>query len=339
MKAYFPGKKACLGLALLSCGAVFTAYAQTEVPLKLTQTIPLPGVEGRIDHLAVDLAGHRLFLCALGNNTVEVIDYEKGARIHSIAGLGAPQGVAYVPETNRIFVANDKDGLCNVYDGKSFALLGSAKLEDDADNVRYDSAAKLIYVGFGKGGLGVLDAQSGKRITALKLSGHPEAFALEKNGPRIFVNVPTARHVAVVDRKKGEVTATWKTDWAFANYPLALDETSHRLFVGCRLPPKIVVLNSDSGAVVTSFKIGGDADDVFYDAARHRLYAICGEGTADVIDQINRDTYKMFAKIPTVSGARTGLFVPELNSLFVAVPHHEKQTAELRRYAVEMINN
>lgn len=321
--------------ALMICASAIGAQEGGSGALRLAQTIPLPGVEGRIDHLAVDLAGHRLFLCALGNNTVEVVDCEKGARVRSIAGLGAPQGVAYVPETNRIFVANDKEGLCNLYDGKSFALLRSANLEDDADNVRYDGAAKRIYVGFGKGGLGVLDAQSGQRITALKLSGHPEAFVLEKNGPRIFVNVPTARHVAVVDRKKGEVTATWKTDGAFASYPLALDETNHRLFVGCRLPPKIVVLNSDSGAVVTSFKIGGDADDVFYDAARHRLYAICGGGTVDVIDQINRDTYKMSAQIPTASGARTGLFVPELNSLFVAVPHRENQTAELRRYAVE----
>ena len=281
----------------------------------------------RIDHLAVDLAGHSLFLCALGDNTVEVIDGEKGARLHSIAGLGAPQGGAYVPETNRIFVANHKDGLCNVYDGKSYALLGRAKLEDDADNILYDSATKRIYVGFGKGGLGVLDAQSGKRITAFQLSGHPESFVLEKNGPRIFVNVPTARQVAVVDRNKGEVTAVWKTGWAFANYPMAFDETNHRLFVGCRLRAKIVVLNSNSGAVVTSFKIGGDADDVSYNAERHRLYVICGEGSVDVFDQIDRATYKMSLRIPMASGARTGLFVPELNSLFVAVPHRENQRA------------
>ena len=303
--------------------------------LPLVQTIPLPGVEGRIDHLAVDLAGRRLFLCALGNNTLEVIDLERGARVHSITGLGAPQGVAYVPEPSRIFVANDKGGICNFYDGKSFALVGSADFKDDADNVRYDSVAKRIYVGFGSGGLGILDARSGKIIGSIKLSGHPEAFVLEKNWPRIFFNVTTARHVAVVDSNKGEVTATWKTGAAFANYPIEFDETNHRLFVGCRLPAKIVVLNSSSGAVVTSFKIGGDADDVFYDAVCHRLYAICGDGSVDVIDQIDRDTYKMSARIPTASGARTGLFVPELKSLFVAVPHRENQKSELRRYAIE----
>jgi hypothetical protein len=138
----------------------------------------------------------------------------------------------------------------------------------------------------------------------------------------------------VVDRHKGAVIAKWKTDWAFANYPLAFDETNRRLFVGCRLPPKIVVLNSDSGAAVTSLKIDGDVDDVFYDATRHRLYAVCGDGAVDVIDQIDRDTYKISARIATVAGARTGLFVPERGALFVAVPQRGKQGAELRRYQV-----
>ncbi len=321
--------------ALIICAAAASVQNVSGGSLRLAQTILLPGVEGRVDHLAIDLTGRRFFLCALGNNTVEIIDLEKGTRVHSITGLGAPQGVAYLAELTRLCVANDKDGICNFYDGKSFALVGSVKFEDDADNVRYDSLTQRVYVGFGGGGLGILDAHSGKTVGAIKLSGHPEAFVLEKNGPRIFVNVPTTRQIAVVDRNKGTVTATWKTDAAFANYPMAFDETNHRLFVGCRLPAKIVVLNSDSGAVVTSFKIGGDVDDVFYDVVRHRLYAICGEGSIDVIDQIDRDTYTRSAGIPTPSGARTGLFVPELNSLFVAVPHREKQEAELRTYAVE----
>ena len=308
--------------------------AEGSAAFRLAQTIALPGVQGRIDHFAVDLAGKRLFVCALGNSTLEVIDLEKGARVHSISGLGAPQGVAYAPESGRLWVANDKGGICNFYEGKSFALLGSTNFEDDADNVRYDSATRRIYVGFGNGGLGILDADTGRNLGRIKLSGHPEAFALEKQGSRIFVNVPTARHVAVVDRNKGKVTATWPTQ-SFANYPIALDETNHRLFVGCRVPAKIVVFNSDSGAVVTSFKISGDVDDIFYDALRHRLYAICGDGSVDVIDQIDRDTYKMSERIPTASGARTGLFVPELNSLFVAVPHRENQNAEVRRYTIE----
>ncbi len=324
-----------LALALVLNAAAADAQNVSGAPLHLAQTIPLPGVEGRIDHCAVDLAGGRLFLCALGNNTLEVIDLGKGERVRAITGLGAPQGIAYVPESSRIYVANDKGGICNFYDGHSFALLGSGNFEDDADNIRYDSAAKRIYVGFGNGGLGILDARSGKNIGSIKLSGHPEAFVLEKNGPRIFVNVPTARHVAVVDRGKDEVIATWKTDGAFANFPMALDESNHRLFVGCRLPAKIVVLNTDSGVVVASVGIGGDTDDIFYDVKRHRVYAICGGGEVDVIEQVDPDNYKLSSRIPTPPGARTGLFVAELNSLFVAVPHRGNQKAELRRYSVD----
>ena len=211
MKARLTVKKAGIAFALLSCVNMLETYGQTQGPLKLTQTIPLPDVKGRLDHLAVDLSGQRLFLCALGNNTLEVIDLAKGTRVHSISGLGAPQGVAYVAAANRLWVANDRNGICNFYDGKSFALGGSVNFEDDADNVRYDSLAQRIYVGFGDGGLGILDARSGEKIGAIKLSGHPEAFVLEKKGTRIFVNVPTARHVAVIDRDKREVAARWKT--------------------------------------------------------------------------------------------------------------------------------
>jgi DNA-binding beta-propeller fold protein YncE len=321
--------------ALIICAAAADAQNVSGAPLRLVQTIPLPGVEGRIDHLAVDLPGRRLFVCALGNNTLEVIDLERGARVHSISGLGTPQGVAYVPEPSRLCVANDKDGICNFYDGRSFALLGSTNFEDDADNMRYDGVAKRIYVGFGSGGIGILDAATGKKIGAIKLSGHPEAFVLEKQGPRIFVNVPTAKHVAVVDRGKGGVIATWKTDGAFANFPMALDESNHRLFIGCRLPAKIVVLNTESAAVVTSIGIAEDTDDIFYDLKRHRVYAVCGGGELDVIEQVDPDNYKLSSAIPTAAGARAGLFVAELNSLFVAVPHRGNQKAEVRRYSVD----
>jgi DNA-binding beta-propeller fold protein YncE len=190
---------------VLCCAGIITVAAQSTVPLKLKQTIPLPGVEGRIDHFAFDPTGERLFVCALGNNTVEVLDLRKGERVHSITGLGAPQGVAYVPELDRVFVANDKGGICRIYDGKSFQTVGELNFEDDADNVRYDEATKKIYIGFGSGGIVVVNAPDGKQAGSIKLSAHPEAFQLEKNGSRIFVNVPNSRHVAVIDREKGEV--------------------------------------------------------------------------------------------------------------------------------------
>jgi DNA-binding beta-propeller fold protein YncE len=320
---------------LIACYGCMTAAKAEEKSFKLKQTIPVPGVEGRIDHFALDASGERLFVCALGNNTVEVLDLRKGERIHSITGLGAPQGIAYVPELNRIFIANDKGGIFKIYDGKSFQAVGELDLKDDADNVRYDAGTKKIFVGFGSGGIAVVDAADGRQIGSIKLSAHPEAFELEKNGRRIFVNVPNSRHVAVIDREKGEVVAKWKTDLAFGNFPMALDEANHRLFVGCRLPSKLVVLNTDSGDVIAKVDISGDPDDVFYDAKRRRVYAICGAGKVDLVEQIDPKTYKTSTKIDTAEGARTGLFVPERDTLFVAVPHRGSQQAEIRCYAVE----
>ena len=320
---------------LLFCSVAMTVAAQDSTLLLLTQTIPLPGVEGRIDHLDVDISGQRLFVCALGNNTVEVIDLNKGERIHTISGFGAPQGVAFVPELNRLLVANDKGGVCNIYDADSFQLIAKVDFVDDADNVRYDSASKEIYVGFGSGGIGIINAVDGKQVGSIKLAAHPEAFELERQGHRVFVNVPNARHVAVVDRDKGEVIATWKTDGAFGNFPMALDEANHRLFVGCRLPSKLVVLDTESGKPVTSVGISGDPDDIFYDSKRHRVYVICGAGKIDIIDQTDANTYKALAKINTAEGARSGLFVPERDALFVAVPHRGSQQAEIRRYQIE----
>src|SRR5213595_4034599 len=317
-----------------SCGWIIAAHAEQEA-IKLKQTIALPGVEGRIDHFALDPSGERLFVCALGNNTVEVLDLRKGQRIHSITGLGSPQGIVYVPELNRIFVANDKGGIFKIYDGKLFQSVAEVDFKDDADNVRYDNAAKKIYVGFGSGGIAIVNVSDGKQVGSIKLSAHPEAFELEKQGKRIFVNVPNSRHVAVIDREKGEVVTTWKTDLAFGNFPMALDEANHRLFVGCRIPSKLVVLNTDSGDAVTKIDISGDPDDVFYDNKRHRIYAICGAGKIDIIEQTDANSYKAFTKVDTASGARTGLFVPEQDTLFVAVPNRGSQQAEIRRYGVE----
>ena len=319
----------------VTCCGCMTATNAEEKALKPKQTIPLPGVEGRIDHFAIDASGERLFVCALGNNTVEVLDLRKGERIHSITGLGAPQGIAYIPELNRIFVANDKGGICKIYDGKSFEAVGELDFKDDADNVRYDDATKKVYVGFGSGGIAVVNAPDGKQIGSIKLSAHPEAFELEKTGKRIFANVPNSRHVAVIDRDKSDVVATWKTDLAFANFPMALDEAHHSLFIGCRMPSKLVVLNTDSGDVVAKIDISGDPDDVFYDRKRHRIYAICGAGKVDIIEQTDANNYKALTKIDTANGARTGLFVPERDTLFVAVPHRGAQQAEIRAYRVE----
>ena len=327
--------RAIAAVLAVFCLGVVTVAAESGTPLKLRTTVALHGVEGRIDHFAFDPAGERLFVCALGNNTVEVIDLRSSQRIHSITGLGSPQGIAYIPESNRLFVANDKGGVCNIYDGNSLQPVGQFSLKDDADNVRYDVATKQIYVGFGSGGIAIINSAEGKQVGSIKLAAHPEAFELEQHGNRIFANVPNARQVAVIDREKREVITRWNTDLAFGNFPMALDEADHRLFIGCRLPSKLVVINTDAGDVVAKIDISGDCDDVFYDGKRHRVYAICGAGKIDIIEQADANTYNASAKIDTAKGARTGLFVPERDTLFVAVPHGGSQQAEIRCYQIE----
>jgi DNA-binding beta-propeller fold protein YncE len=321
--------------AALCCSGICAVAAQSGAPLELKQTIALRGVEGRIDHLTYDSAGERLFVCALGNDTVEVVDLRRGERIHSITGLGSPQGILYTRVPDRLFVANDKGRTLKIFEGKSSEPLGEVNFKDDADNVRFDDATKKVYVGFGNGGIAVVNAPDGKQIGSIKLSAHPEAFELEKNGRRIFVNVPNSRHVAVINRDKGEVIARWQTDLAFGNFPMALDEADHRLFIGCRLPSKLVVLNTDAGDVVAKIDISGDCDEVFYDGKRHRVYAICGAGKIDIIEQADANTYNASAKIDTAKGARTGLFLPERDTLFVAIPHGGSQQAEIRCYQIE----
>jgi DNA-binding beta-propeller fold protein YncE len=197
--------------------------------------------------MAVDVKGQQLFVAALGNNTVEVIDLREGKRVRSITGLHEPQGVGFVPDLNKLFVANAKSGACDIFDGASLKLLKSVKFSDDADNVRYDATERRVYVGYGSGGIGIIDAATGAHLGDIKLDGHPESFQLEKSVRRIFVNVPTLQKVAVVDREKRAVIAAWPVTEAGANFPMALDEEHHRLFVGARKPAKLIVFDTESG--------------------------------------------------------------------------------------------
>lgn len=309
--------------------------AEESPPLRMVQTIVLPNVEGRIDHMAVDVKGQRLFVAALGNNSVEVLDLHAGKHLRSIGGFHEPQGIGFIPELDQIFIANGKSGACDILDGLSFKRIKSVKFADDADNVRYDATARRVYVGYGDGALGIIDAASGGRIGEIKLKGHPESFQLEKSGPRIFVNIPTAKQIAVVDREKRAVIATWPTDDAAANFPMVLDETHHRLFVGFRKPAKLYVFDTESGKAVGSLDSPGDADDIFYDNSHRRVYISGGDGFLSIFQQVDSDQYKPIARIPTASGARTSLFVSELNRLYVAVPHRGKQRSEVRVYEVE----
>ena len=208
----------------------------------------------------------------------------------------------------------------------------TVRLGDDSDNVRYDAAAKRLYVGFGSGALAAIDPSDGRVLAQVKLPAHPESFQLEREGTRVFVNVPTARQVVVVDRASMKVTGTWPVATADANYPMSLDEAGHRLFIGCRRPAKALVVDTGSGKEVGSFDIVGDTDDLFYDATRKRIYVSGGGGYLDVFQNEGANRFTRLAHIVTASGARTSLFVPEQGRLYLAVPHRGSQKAEIRVY-------
>lgn len=303
--------------------------------LKFLSAIPLPGVTGRFDHFALDLKGHRLFVAALGNNTLEAIDLAAGRRVQSVPGLGKPTGIVFLPDRNRLFVACGDDGNVRVFDAATLRLLKTIPGLEDADNMRFDAKAGLIYVGYGSGSLAVIDAAKAENIGNIKLDGHPESFQLEKNGSRVFVNVPDARHIAVVNRDRRAVEATWPMADIKANFPMALDETDHRLFVGCRNPSRLVVFDIKSGKRVADIGISGDIDDLFYDPAVRCLYASCGEGFIDVIAQKDMGRYERIERIPTSPGARTAYLSPELNEFYLAVPERGGQKAEIRVFAVK----
>jgi len=302
----------------LSLLAIQLQAAETNA-LTLVKTIPLPEVRGRIDHFALDPKGERLFVAALGNDSVEVINLASGKRATSIAGCSEPQGLAFVPDENRLVIANGGKGEVEIIDASSLAPFRTLTGMPDADNVRYDEKTDLIYVGYGSGALAVIRATTGEKVGDIKLAGHPESFQLEQNGKRIFVNVPDAGHIAVLDRETQKVLATWPMSKFHANFPMALDETNHRLFVGCRHPARLVVLDTDSGKQAADSEISGDTDDLFYDAKQRKIFVSCGAGFIDVIDQVSADSYKLHARIPTETGARTSFFSPNRGELFLAV--------------------
>jgi len=314
--------------------AIASAVAQSSEPLHLVGTVPIPNVEGRIDHMSIDVKGQRLFVAALGNNTLEVIDIKNAKQLHTITGLHEPQGITYTSNTNRIYVANGSDGSLRIFDGTSFQLLKTIAYGDDADNVRYDAQEDRVWVGYGSGALGTIN-QDGAKLADIKLDAHPESFQLETKGPRIFVNLPRSQKIAVVDRKAGKVIASWTTGGPQANFPMALDEVDHRLFVVCRNPARMVVLDTSVGKVIATVPAVGDSDDVFYDAARKRIYATGGEGSISVFQQQDPDHYTEVAKITTVKGARTGYFSPDLNRLFVAARRDGSHPAEIRIYQAQ----
>ena len=338
-----------LYLALLLAVATFGCAPQTQgasqmneptqaagtSALRQAQSIGLPNVEGRIDHMALDPQGGRLFVAALGNDTLEVIDLETSKVTDEIQGLKEPQGVVYIPADNKLLITNGNGDSLDIYDGQSLKLVNQVVLGEDPDNVRYDATTGYAYVGYGTGNgaaLGVVDVGRGTKAGDIKLSGHLESFQLEDTGQRIFINVPTASHIAVVDREKRAVVETWPVSGATENFPMALDGTNHHLFVGTRSPAKLIILDADTGEPITSLASFGDADDIFYDSKNKRIYVSGGEGTIGVFGQTDPDNYRLIGKVDTAEGARTSLLAADSDTLYVAVPHQGSQEAEVRAY-------
>lgn len=327
-----------LGAGLISLPYFNACSAQTlpqNNSLKLIATIPLPNVSGRIDHLSFDSKHQVIFIAAIGNNTVEVVDLKNKNVIHSIKNLSEPQGVIYIPESNSVFVTNGDNGECGVFNAQTLQKTISIILSGDADNVRYDSTEKKIYVGYGNGGIAIIDATTFKIISEIKLSGHPESFQIDKSAKKIYVNVPDEKQIEIIDLKKNLVTDKWKMTDATSNFPMCLDETNHRLFVGCRHPAKLLIINTQTGKTLVSLDIDNDVDDIFYDRAGKEIYLSCGEGYLDMVRQTDANMYVPDGKIPTYSGARTSLFIPELNELIVPSPSGFDNKAVLLIYNVK----
>ncbi|HEY2422791.1 MAG TPA: hypothetical protein VGH55_01735, partial [Chthoniobacterales bacterium] len=310
----------------------FTSRGQNVGSLKLQRKIPLPGVIGRIDHFSADTAGKRLFVAALGNGSVEVVDVESAERISQIKGLKEPQGVFYDAEHRRLYVATGGDGQVRIYDGKSFDLESTLDFGDDADNVRSDPKSGDIWVGFGSGGIGIIDSL-GRKMGTISLGSHPESFQFDETADRVYVNVPKQLGVTVIDREKRAVVAKWALGLSLANYPMALDRADQRLFVACRLPARLVILNTNSGQIIQTVATVGDADEVFYDEKRRCVYVVGGEGAIEVIRQQSPDVYQPAGRTVTAPGARTGYWWPSSDRLYVAAPAKGGQAAAVLVYA------
>ena len=298
----------------------FQAPARDVPTLVLAAKVPLTGVSGRIDHFTFDPKRRLTIFSGLGNNTIEIVNNFQGKHVKTITGLDEPQGPLYVPEFDKLFVANAGNGVVNVYDAKTWDLRKSISLgdESDTDNLRYDEATKRVFVGV-VGGIAMIDAATEAHVGDLKGSGgHIESFQLEKNGSRVFANVPGDDSVVnVIDRKTGAL-AKWVLNGAKANFPMILDESNHRLFVITRTPPLVVVLDTDTGQEVARVRVKAASDDAYFDVARKRIYVICGEGYISVIQQNDRDHYALVENIPTIAGARTGGLLGA--NLYVGVP-------------------
>ncbi|MDB6082594.1 MAG: hypothetical protein JWN43_475 [Gammaproteobacteria bacterium] len=332
---------AIIGLALISPTHARAGVPERTQPLILTEAIPLEGAKGRFDHFAA--GDGRMFVSALGSNAVDAINLSARTLEHSIAGVPDPQGVAYSPETKKLFVGSGSEGKVFIYDGVTYDPIATVAFERGADNLRYDAANKRVYVGCGDdaetGAISAIDAVTNQRLEeTYKLGGEPESFQIEKSGPHIYVNVPELKQIVVVNRETKEITH-WTLQGMATNFPMALDESDHRLFVGTRAPARMAVFDTTSGRMIAALPGVQGSDDLFYDADRKRIYMPGSEGFIYVYQMRDPDHYRLLAKVPTALGAATAGYWGKqrkgLDRFYLAVPGRGINPAEIRIYVVQ----
>jgi DNA-binding beta-propeller fold protein YncE len=280
--------------------------------------------------MSVDSAHQRLFVTATTKKTLEIIDLKAGKPERSLTGDG-PAACLFAPEFNQLYVTRAHN-IC-IYDGTTFDLVKTVPMDTGMDELQYDPSAKRLYVGCmtsNKTAIAIISIPDGKPLGQIKLPAKPQGFVVEQKGSRIFASTPTLKQICVLDREKQIPLAPWPLKDAAGNYPVALDEASHRLFVGCRRPPQLLVLDTTTGKQVASVPISQDTDDLSFDPNHNRVYIACGSGFLDVIQRIGPDAYHSLAQIPTRDGARNSCFSPELNQFYLAVPASDNPPAEIR---------
>lgn len=317
--------KVALSLLLVSI-SMLSAPAQKPARLVLDRTIPLPGISGKFDHFAIDLNGKRLFAAATGVQSVLIIDLSSNKIVDSLKGFGKPHGLAWVPETGRLFVADGSKATLTIFEGSPLKLIKTIPLSEDADDMVYDPATKLLYVGTGgtnaanPASVAIVDAQSLTLVTKIPVSSHPEALELDPKSDRIFANIADDGKIAVIDGRTHKLLITWTLKAGKGNTPLAFDMENNLLLVGCRTPAKLLVLSASTGDEIASAPSNPGADDLFYDPLTRHAYLITGSGTINSFSLSPDGEVESLASTQTASGAKTGLFVPDLSELYIGLP-------------------
>jgi len=305
---------------------------ETNALLTLEKIIPLPEIQGGFNHMSADAERHRLFVTATTRKTLEIIDLKSGKTLRSLAGEGSAAAL-FAPEFNQLYVTRQHH-VC-FYDGSNFELLTKVDVQCGLDELEYKPAARRLYVGCmtsNNTAIAVISLPDGKLMGEIKLPAKPQGFAVEQKGSRIFVNLPSLKEVTVLDSVNQKVIDAWPLIDVVGNYPMALDESNHRLFVGCRSPAQLLVLDTTTGKTVATVPISADTDDLSYDAAHKRIYIACRKGFLDVIQQLDANHYQSGGHYSTPSGSRNGSLAPGANEYYLAVPANGNREAEIRIY-------